>query len=324
MQNYEIINNALLVDKPNVDIKKIIKSFYDALDKSREEIKGANLIDIKNSNGFIVDFDAISRIFSHVLEEKNVYGDVTLSVNDEDKKIIYGKQIFDTGNVVIIYDGNTYVLIEMILRNLLAFNTMIFSCDNYMCGTNQLIVQIMQTILEKNSISKYLIQYYLSDDYDILDNYANIDLVICIGNQHLQKSVLNKSKNRVIVSGYNYYNLYIEDSSYLEFLNKIIKNENNVQVYIKKDLKIDCVGAVIVDDIDEAISLINYNGTFYSSAIFTDNSLNVSKFMKMVKSKIITANTSPTIEKVLDIKQSDLVIEKTIVYPFALKKEGIK
>ena len=79
-----------------------------------------------------------------------------------------------------------------------------------------------------------------------------------------------------------------------------------------------------VDDIDEAISLINYNGTFYSSAIFTYNSLNVSKFMKMVKSKIITANTSPTIEKVLDIKQSDLVIEKTIVYPFALKKEGIK
>ena len=47
MQNYEILNNALLVDKPNVDIKKIIKSFYDALDKSREEIKGANLIDIK-------------------------------------------------------------------------------------------------------------------------------------------------------------------------------------------------------------------------------------------------------------------------------------
>ena len=83
-------------------------------------------------------------------------------MNDEDKKIMYGKQIFDTGNVVIIYDGNTYVLIEMILRNLLAFNTMIFSCDNYMCGTNQLIVQIMQTILEKNSISKYLIQYYLS------------------------------------------------------------------------------------------------------------------------------------------------------------------
>ena len=118
--------------------------------------------------------------------------------------------------------------------------------------------------------------------------------------------------------------MYIEDNSYLEFLNKIIKYENNVQVYIKKDLKIDCVGAVIVDDIDEAISLINYNGTFYSSAIFTDNSLNASKFMKKVKSKIITVNTSPTIEKVLDIKQSDLVIEKTIVYPFAFKKEGIK
>lgn len=43
---------------------------------------------------------------------------------------------------------------------------------------------------------------------------------------------------------------------------------------------------------------------------------NAPKFVKEVKSKIVTVNTSPTIERIIDIEQKDLINEKTIIYPF--------
>ena len=80
--------------------------------------------------------------------------------------------------------------------------------------------------------------------------------------------------------------------------------------------------SIIVSDIDEAIAQINYNGNRYSSAIFTSSTENASKFIKQVKSKIVTINTSPTIERIIDIKQTDIINEKTIIYPFNFKLDG--
>ena len=87
-------------------------------------------------------------------------------------------------------------------------------------------------------------------------------------------------------------------------INKIISNA--LQVY--KD--------ILSENIKTIIAQINYNGSRYSSAIFTTSSENASKFIKEVKSKIVTVNTSPTIERIIDIEQKDLINEKTIIYPF--------
>lgn len=70
------------------------------------------------------------------------------------------------------------------------------------------------------------------------------------------------------------------------------------------------------ENIKTIIAQINYNGSRHSSAIFTTSSENASKFIKEVKSKIVTVNTSPTIERIIDIEQKDLINEKTIIYPF--------
>ena len=229
----------------------------------------------------------------------------------------------DYGNVVVITDGNPYTIIEMVIRNIMAGNTTIFSNNSFMFGTNQLLIQIIQSVLEQFNISKYLVQIYVSENFDeVLSNFANIDLVICIGNHSLQNMILNKSKNRTIVSGYENFDLYIEDTSHIDFLNKIVNTGLNIQLYINSDTKLDHSSAIIVNDVDEAIAQINYNGSKYSSAIFTTSVENASKFVKEVKSKIVTINTSPTIERIIDIKQKDLINEKTIIYPFNFKLDG--
>ena len=318
----KIITNSLQVNKDilSKNIKAIIILIKNALEINKEAIKAANSIDKKNNNGFILDFNIIKNIFSNLEKENLFYGDVTLSQKDEEKNILYGTQIMDIGNVVVITDGNPYTIIEMIIRNIMAGNTTIFSNNGFMFGTNQLLIQIIQSVLEQFNISKYLVQIYVSENFDeVLSNFANIDLVVCIGNHSFQNMILNKSKNRTIVSGYENFDLYIEDVSHIEFLNKIVNTGLNIQLYINSDTNLDHSSAIMVNDIDEAIAQINYNGSNYSSSIFTTSKENASKFIKEVKSKIVTINTSPTIERIIDIKQNDLINKKIIIYPFNFK-----
>ena len=317
----EKITKAMLVNKENlINIKWVIKQIKNAINNNEKIIKHANEIDKKNNNGFILDFNIINNIFNNIEKEKIIYKNVTLSQKDNEKKIIYGRQIMDIGNVVVINDGSPYIIVEMILRNILAGNSTIFVNNGFMYGTNNLLVQIVQSILEQCNISKYLIQIHITENYDeILSNYSNIDLVICIADHSLQTLILQKSKVKTIVSGYENFDLYIEDATHLDLIDKIINTKLNIQIYINNQLKLDYDNAIYVDNLDEAIAKINYNGNKYSSSIFTASPNNASKFIKEVKSKIVTVNTSPTIERIIDIKQNDLVNEKTIIYPLTFK-----
>lgn len=323
----EIISNALQVKKNilSQNIKPIIKQIKIALENNQKIIEHANSIDKKNKNGFILDFNIINNIFSNLEDEKLLYGDVTFSQKDEEKKLVYGKQIIDYGTVVVINDGDPYTIIEMSIRNIMAGNTTIFSNNGFMFGTNQLLIQIIQSVLEQFNISKYLIQLYISETFDeILSNYVNIDLIVCIGNHDLQRTILNKSKNKTIISGYENFGLYIEDDSHLEFIDKILNTGLNIQLYINANIKLDYPNAIIVNDIDEAIAQINYNSSKYSSAIFTTSKESASRFINEIKSKIVTVNTSPTIERIIDINQKDLINEKIIIYPFNFKLDGCR
>ena len=318
----KIIENILKVDINNLEknIKMIIYNIKKSLNINKDLIEETNKLDINNKNGFILDFNIINNIFSNIDKDNLYYKDVTLSKRDIKENIIYGKEIMNIGNVIVINDTNPYILIEMIIRNIKAGNKLILANNTYMYLTNKLIVKLVQDILEEFNISRNLIQLYVTDNYDsLLYNYANIDLVICIGNANLQKLILNKSKNKTIISGYENFDLYIDDIKDIDFLNKIINSNLDISLYINSNLNIDYPTAILVNDCDEAIKQINYNGSKFSSSIFTNSSINASKFINQVNSKIITVNTSPSIERTLDITQKDLITYKTIIYPFNFK-----
>lgn len=318
----KIIENILKVDINNLEknIKMIIYNIKKSLNINKDLIEETNKLDIKNKNGFILDFNIINNIFSNIDKDNLYYKDVTLSKRDIKENIIYGKEIMNIGNVIVINDKNPYILIEMIIRNIKAGNKLIIANNTYMYLTNKLIIKLVQDILEEFNISRNLIQLYVTDNYDsLLSNYANIDLVICIGNANLQKLILNKSKNKTIISGYENFDLYIDDIKDIDFLNKIINSNLDISLYINSNLNIDYPTAILVNDCDEAIKQINYNGSKFSSSIFTNSSINASKFINRVNSKIITVNTSPSIERTLDITQKDLITYKTIIYPFNFK-----
>ena len=319
----KIINNASLVRKYSMHkkVKNIIETLKEVIDEYNDGFIEANNIDIKNNNGFTLDFDIINRIFNNIKSEDVLYGTVYDSRKDD--KIMYGRELLDIGNVVVINDGNTYVILEMILKNLLACNNVIIVDNGNMHGVNHLLVELVRSSLEKYKIDPNVVQIYETDYIEeVLNKFASIDLVVCIGNHTLQSEVLSKTKNKTIISGYDNFDIFVESLEHVDFIEALRDLGLNIQLYVKDDLDISFDNEIRVLDLDEAIAQINYNGSKFSTCIFTDETSKASRFIREVKSTYITVNTSPTIERLLDIKTTDLASIKTVIYPNSLKLDG--
>ena len=314
-----IITNSLTINKEIITkekIKIIIDELYKAILDNKDSLLSANKIDIEKANGFELNFAIVEQIFKNIEKETIYCGDTIYSQKNNEKNFMYGKYYSSRGTILVINEGNTYILLELILKNLIACNALIINTSGYMYGTNNFIIHILQTILEHNNYSKNQVQIYVSEmSEEILKQYTSLDLVVCIGDHNLQRFVENHCQNELIVSGYENFDIYLETDKYTNLINEIIKQNVSIQFYINKKLNIDYQNAIIVNDIDEAISQINFNGSRYATAIFTDDKESILYFIKNIKSKIQTINTSPTIERICDINTKDLMIEKTIIYP---------
>lgn len=313
-----ILSQALAIDKKSLTIdslKKFISTMRKVLNENKKMLEQSSKIDVKNENGILINFDIVENIFKNIQKENIMYGSTITSKYDETQKLLYGKEYLDAGIVIICSDGNPYIMLEMILRNVLAGNVAIFVNSGYCYGTNHFLIKITQNVLNQLNLPCLIDLLITEDENEVLSNFANINLVVVIGNHSLQNRIIGMSKNKCIVSGYENFELYIEEEHNIDFIKNLSRANLPIQFFIKKDLNLEMDNAIIVEDIEEAIAQINFNGSHYSSAIFTSNENHASQFVKEIKSSVVTVNTSPTIERVLDLKQQDLMIEKTIIYP---------
>ncbi len=213
--------------------------------------------------------------------------------------------------------GNTYCLLELVLKAILTHNSIIITSDSdYMKATNELILILVKRILNAYNIDKNFIQIlYTSRIEELLSNNIGINKVIAIGNRNFQNKIRKISKVEVISKGYNYFDLYIENEKNLDFIEKIIKENENIDIYIKRGLKVDFEDYIEVEDIDEAIAQINFSTSGYSSSIFTDNKQNASVFLKEIKTNNVSVNSSPLIQDIVDIDINLLLTRKNMYYP---------
>ena len=213
--------------------------------------------------------------------------------------------------------GNTYCLLELVLKAILTHNSIIItSYSDYMKATNELILILVRRILNAYNIDKNIIQIlYTSRIEELLSNNISINKVIAIGNRNFQNKIRKISKVEVISKGYNYFDLYIENEKNLDFIEKIIKENENIDIYIKRGLKVDFEDYIEVEDIDEAIAQINFSTSGYSSSIFTDNKQNASVFLKEIKTNNVSVNSSPLIQDIVDIDINLLLTRKNMYYP---------
>lgn len=315
----EILGNATMAYTNmdiNIDGKKVAQNIFKLLDESKESIEKANKIDIKNGNGFKINFDMFQKLKSEINKIEDVYRKV-ISMNKNENNYLEGKQTDNLGTICLVYDGNTYCLLELVLKAILTHNSIIITSESdYMKATNELIVILIKRILEAYNIDKNLVQIlYTSRIEELLSNSTSINKVFAIGNKSFQYKIRMLSKVEVTSKGYNYFDLYIEDLTNLTFIKKIVKEEGNIDIYVKSGLKVPFDDYIEVEDIDEAIAQINFNTSGYSSSIFTDNNQNASIFLREVKADNVSVNSSPLIENIVDVDINLLLIRKNMFYP---------
>lgn len=315
----EILGNATMAYTnmdANIDGKKVVQNIFELLDENKEGLEKANKIDIKNNNGFKLNFDMFQKLNNEINAIEDVYRKV-ISMNQNENNYLEGKQTDNLGTICLVYDGNTYCLLELVLKAILTHNSIIITSESdYMKATNELIVILIQRILKAYNIDKNLVQIlYTSRIEELLSNSTSINKVFAIGNKGFQDRIRKESKVEVISKGYNYFDLYIEDLTNLTFIKKIVKEEENIDIYVKNGLEVPFENYIEVEDIDEAIAQINFNTSGYSSSIFTDNNQNASVFLREVKAGNVSVNSSPLIENIVDVDINLLLARKNMFYP---------
>ncbi len=319
-----IINNAIIANRNNKYNyeKELVSNFARAIRENIKLFESTNEIDLNNKNGFKLDNNLIDKIL-----KKYENTEPLIKLKDKislmDNQLLNSKLYTKLGVVLVMFDGNTYTMLEMILLGLLTHNTMVFTYNGYMGGTNELLINMVQTILEKENLKKEMFQHSVTlRSNEFFDNFKSINKTVIIGDNEFINKYVSECTTETIVSGYQNYDIYIDSLKDIDFIKKIIMQKLNFTIYINNNLKIKVENAIFVEDIDEAITYINYNSSNYCSSIFTENNDNASKFIGNINSKYVMVNTSPTIEQSLDISQEDLLKEKNIMIPNIYKFDG--
>ena len=186
----EILGNATMAYinmDANIDGKMVAQNIFELLDENKESIEKANKIDVKNNNGFKINFDMFQKLNSEINAIDDVYRKV-ISMNQNENNYLEGKQTDNLGTICLVYDGNTYCLLELVLKAILTHNSIIITSESdYMKATNELIVILIQRILEAYNIDKNLVQIlYTSRIEELVSNSTSINKVFAIGNKNTQ------------------------------------------------------------------------------------------------------------------------------------------
>ena len=272
----------------NIDTKQVVKDIFIEINEAKEDILKANMIDIRNNNGFEIDFNIIEMIEAELLKIEDLYNKI-ICLEDNSIEYVLNDSL---GTICTMYNGNTYYLIELALKSILTRNSIIFVSEiNYMNFTNRLILILIKNILDKYGIDKNLIQLIYTDDFHaLLSNNASINRVLAIGDLEFQNRVKESSSAEVICLGIDRYDIYIEDINNISIL-KILSKVDCCDIYVKSGLKVSFDDYIEVKDVEEAVGQINFNSSGHSSIILTDSKSSASYFVKNVKADNVFVNT---------------------------------
>lgn len=318
----EILGNAIMAHTNmdfNIDGRKVVKNIFELLEENKEDIDKANKIDVKNHNGFKLNFSILEKLNNKIKDIEDAYRNV-IYMNQNENNYLQGKQTDKLGTICLVYDGNTYCLLELVLKGIITHNSIIITSESdYMKATNELIIILIKRILEAYGIDKNLVQIiYTSRIEELLSNNTSINKVFAIGNKSLQDKIKKVSKVEVICKGYNNFDIYIEDLTNITIIQKIINENENIDIYVRNDLSVPFENYIGVEDFEEAIGQINFNTSGYSSSIFTNNYQNASIFLREIKTDNISVNSSPLVEGIIDIDINLFLIRKNMFYPSPL------
>ena len=191
--------------------------------------------------------------------------------------------------ILIRYNGNPCITINLIVIAILTQNTLILDCGGNMIGTNKFIIEMANGVLKDFQKDK---QVYLSNQ-----NQEDVDKIIYIDDINKYNSYLREKNSKAKFYSFNYIDFY-SDSEEFEEITELIYSyaeENQIPVESYSEL-----------DIDEAIQMIG-NGLGKNVVILTNNKETKEKFQRSIPDKKIYINKNP-------FEQDTKILGKEILY----------
>ena len=75
----EILGNAIMAHTNmdfNIDGRKVVKNIFELLEENKEDIDKANKIDVKNHNGFKLNFSMLQKLNNKIKDIEDAYRNV--------------------------------------------------------------------------------------------------------------------------------------------------------------------------------------------------------------------------------------------------------
>ena len=236
-------------------ISQVKKSFIE----KKQDLYEAIARDYKENN-IKIEYNLLEEIIKNVVEEM-------VSINNKNK------------TVLAIYNGNTYLMLEIILRSLKCKNNTILITEGEKLYTNKKILDIIQNILTtENIILKHYAQVDLSKT--LADNTL-IDRIIYFGDVRNYRKLKENTKIETKYNGYGSISIYVEDED--EFEDELEEIEEYATISDLYICKYD-------EKIEDAIKKINKEGQNDICIILSKIEEKIKKFTEKINSTNILVN----------------------------------
>lgn len=272
-------------------VKKIIDNFCIFLEKSPENFEKAIKKDLK-TNKIETDVEKLLNIAKTYKKDFPILPSFTSTV------IRNG-----FGNLCVMYDGNPYVTLKMLISALRTHNNIVFFTKNYF-ETNTILIESFNMISKECKYAKKFasIQNKYSNN-EIVKKQNLFDLVVYIGDKRAYQSVQKQLRIPSIFNGYKIIDIYIQDKSFKEVLLKIDKHAYN------NAIQVNYFDNTNLEDTISYINKYNLNDCF---VVFTKDSELAYTFINSLKCKNIFINKNPFVDYEFDINENQLVYTKHI------------
>lgn len=273
-------------------------------------------------NDFINDFNTKRSIIEKAIEEDYKVEKIKLDYNLMKKQLeniskididIFNKNVSKTvytgiGKLAVMYDGCSYITLDLILKGILTHNDIYLFSSDYMLATNTVIVTIINDIITKNKYEAVVKHLKARSELfrEVYKNQKEFDQLIYIGKKEEFARIKNDFDIPLIYKELGNIFIYLEPE--LEFKDILLEidrvaYENNLYIeYIKEE------------NIEIVIKKINELGENDIVGIFTKNSNNAFQILTRANAKNIFINKNPFSNYVFEFDEKLLIKKKNLIY----------
>lgn len=231
-----------------------------------------------------------------------------IQYNHDDFLIEFSKsKIVDgIGNISVIYNGNPFITLKLILLGLRTHNQMYLVSNNY-SNTNAFLISLLEKHLENNQYEKRIFKILDLTQAEIFKYQENFDTLLFIGNKNEYVAITPHIRIPIIFNNYGSIYIFVDSN-----LDKNLKDCLLDIDHFAFDNDININYIELSQKSNKLLEQLNYYGLNQTIAIFTNHIQNIYSILNDLKCNKIFINSNHFVQDLLQFNENNFVFTKEI------------